>query len=254
LQHPLEIEKRRARSSQRGSVLLEFALISLFFYILLAFTIDMGRMIFTAQVLQEAARVTARELAVTPLPWNMTFDEVFEPPVDCDGIIPDDPRCRIRTRVFDPTRLVIDLAAFPDDAALQAYLASLPVVNQALRPVMIVEQVTINGEPRRFMRYPGALVRGCDADNPDGFTVEIPFVAHDPDTGAEIISWGHVIEEAGPGLDPFPLDAEAGSEQGQGLASVRINYPFQAATLTSYRPAPPGSDSDFSNILNPYLA
>jgi Flp pilus assembly protein TadG len=52
-------------TSKRGAALVEFALMAL--YILVFGGIELGRMIFISQVLQDAARIAARELSVTPL-------------------------------------------------------------------------------------------------------------------------------------------------------------------------------------------
>ncbi|MCA9421539.1 MAG: pilus assembly protein, partial [Nitrospira sp.] len=60
-------------ASQRGGILIEFAFLSLVFYVLVALVVDIGRMVFAAQVLQDAARVAARELSLVPLPAAMTF-------------------------------------------------------------------------------------------------------------------------------------------------------------------------------------
>ena len=64
-------------NNEQGGILIEFALLSLVFYMLAALVVDFGRMMFVAQTLQDAARVAARELAVIPLPANITFEEMF---------------------------------------------------------------------------------------------------------------------------------------------------------------------------------
>jgi hypothetical protein len=207
--------------------LLEFTLISLFFYILLALTIDMGRMIYAAQVLQEAARVAARELAVTPLPAEYTFQCALNDP-------------EVISRVFDPGRLVIDLDADPSPA--------LPIVNQVLRPLMIPER----DGTRNLLRYPGALRE--DADTPTGFTVAIPRVESRGPNGEETIRWVPVLEE----VLRDPSDAASGSFSflspvNAGLVAVRLNYPFQAAAISSFRQNPEGPfepNLNFPNLAN----
>lgn len=48
---------------RRGSVLVEFALIALILYLILAATIEFGRALMAAQLLQQAADIAVREVA-----------------------------------------------------------------------------------------------------------------------------------------------------------------------------------------------
>lgn len=202
--------------NERGGVLVEFALIAFVFYLLAALVIEMGRMIFVGQTVQEAARVAARELSVTPLPAAMTFDEALQAP-------------QVVTRLFDPGFLVIDLGAFPADEDLQAFFDALPVVNQMLRPLMIVEHL---GETT-LLRYPGALLN--DPASPSGYGVRIPRVVSRGAEGVETICWTSVLEEIPGGA--FSL---IGGAPQSGLVALRINYPFQAASLSGFLPNPAG--------------
>ncbi len=204
----------------RGGVLIEFALIAFAFYLLLAFTIDFGRLFFTAQTLQEAARVAARELALLSLPAGTTFAQAMQNPA-------------VRVNVYDPGQLVIVVG---DDAAFQAALAALPVVNKALVPLMIHDTI---GDTEYF-RYPGALL--TDAASTSGFTVGIPRVASRAEDGTETIEWVAPIEEilpnpADPATGPFSV-ASTGPQQG--LVAIRLNYPVQAATLSGFQQGPDG--------------
>lgn len=224
---------------QSGQVLIEFALISLVFYLLMAATIDFGRMIFTAQMLQDAARVAARELALTPLPAASTFEDALAEP-------------QVLQRVFDPNQLVVDLDAYPDSATLDAYLASLPLVNQALRPLMINDRVNVGGVERNLLRFPGALLSNSLA--PSGFSVGIPRVAARGSDGTETIEWVPVLSEvrsdpADPASGPFSL-ASVGPQRG--VAAISINYPFQAALLSGFLQNAAGPLEP--NIANPIVA
>jgi hypothetical protein len=226
---------------QRGAALVEFALIALALYLLLAGGIEIGRAVFSAQLLQDVARAAARELALTRLPASTTFDDALE---DCD----------VRRKIFDPAFLVIDLDRVGD---LDAHFAEMPLVNQMLRPLMIVDIVTIDGQRRRLLRYPGALLRNRETD-PCGFsrvqmqttefTVGIPMVVGRDRKGHETITWVPVIEEVRPDPDdkrsgPFSVNGpgivQDGSGNGlRGVVALRINYPYQAAMLSAYRPRP----------------
>lgn len=215
---------RRRRAGPRGAVFLEFAFIALLLYLLIAVTIDFGRLFFSAQAVQDAARVTARELSVIPLPADMTLTEALSRP-------------EVRARVYRPEHLVIDLDAIPGGVGLETFLDSLPVLNQALRPLMIYDRV---GD-RRLLRFPGALL--TDPSTPTGLTVGIPYVVSRDANGVETIRWVPVLEEirnpAFPGESPFSLNTPGGMPQ-RGLVAVRINYPYQAAMLSGYLEGPGG--------------
>lgn len=212
---------------QRGAVLIEFAFISLLMYLLLAVTVDFGRLFFTAQAVQDAARATAREVAVIPLPPDMTFEEAMEDP-------------KVRARVFQPEHLVIDLDNIPGGVTLQQFNDSLPVLNKMLRPLMIFDA----SGGRRLLRYPGALL--ADPSTPSGLTVGIPFVESRDAQGVETIRWVPVIEEIKnpdfPTSSPFSM-TNPGAMPERGLVAIRINYPYQAAMMSAYLPsgAPPGT-------------
>src|SRR5438132_13243424 len=113
---------------ERGAALVEFALVSLVLYLLLAGTIEFGRLMFAANALQDVARLAARELAVAPIRADATFDYALT----CDAAT--DAACLVdlRARIFDPACLVVDLSdpAVAEDP--DGYFAAMPVVNRAL--------------------------------------------------------------------------------------------------------------------------
>ncbi len=209
---------------ERGAVLVEFGFVAILMYLLLAATIDFGRLFYSAQVVQDCARTTARELAVIPLPAEWTLEEALKDP-------------RVRQRVFQREHLVIDLDNIPGGLPLQTFLDSLPVLNQMIRPLMIFDRVG----GRRLLRYPGALL--TDGSTPSGFTVGIPYVQARGADGTETITWVPVVEEIRnpdfPGSSPFSLNTPPDMPQ-RGLVAIRINFPFQAAMLSGYRQAPEG--------------
>jgi hypothetical protein len=193
-------------------------------YLLMAVVIDFGRLFFSAQVVQDAARASARELALIPLPPGMTLAEALDDPV-------------VRARVYQPEHLVIDLDAIPGGLTLEEFSDNLPVLNKMLRPLMIFEQV----DGRRLLRYPGALL--IDASTPSGYTVGIPLVESRFGEGHEVIRWVPVLEEIRnadfPDASPFSLNTPAGMPQ-RGIVAIRINFPYQASMLSGYMQAPGG--------------
>ncbi len=236
-----------ALTRRRGQSLVEFALVALVLYLLLAATIELGRAVFGAETLQEAARVAARELALEPLPAGATTD----------AALADE---EVRRRVFDAHWLVIDVTDDPASPTadadgdgvlnrdqLDALFARLPLVNRQLRPLYVLElRVALDdGRTRDLLRYPGALVfvdpgeavvdrsvGGLPDLVPSGLSVRIPQVDGRDADGVETIRWVDVVEPFG-ASDPFPVAVE-------GLVALRLNYPFQAAALTGHRASPDG--------------
>ena len=264
---------RDCRSAD-GAALVEFALVSFVMYLLLAGSIDFGRLMFSANALQDVARVAARELSVAPIRADATFDFALT----CDPA--SDATCLVdlKRRVFDPACLVVDL----DDPAVAAdpdgFFASMPVVNRALRSLMITEPARPN-----LLRYAGALLSDnsgapCSAQGPNGqaapsgFTVGIPLIESRDGNGAETIRWVPVLQEIRgatnsdcPARGPFSLVYLAGQDDcgplaadpvtDRGLVAVRVNYPFQAAMLSGFRSsAPTDTDPIPPNLANVIVA
>jgi hypothetical protein len=258
----------RLRRRERGAALVEFALVSLVLYLLVAGTIEFGRLMFDANALQDVARVAARELSLAPARAEATFEYALS----CNTI--DDPGCLadLRSRVFDPACLVVDMTDPAVALDPDGYFAAMPVVNRALRSLMITE-------PSRpgLLRYAGALLAdgtgaACSAIGPNGqaaptgLTVGIPLVESRDPFGAEAIRWVPVLEEIRsaqdadcPSRGPFsliylasedscgPLDADPLLDRG--LAAVRVNYPYQAASLSAFRsPTPTAFDPMPPNV------
>lgn len=205
---------------------MELALVVLVLYLLLAATTELGRATFGAQALQDVARVAARELALEPLPAGATLADALATPI-------------VQARIYDRRLLVLDLAgdvnqnSIPDGEELDLVFGQMPVVNQLLRPLMIFEVVDGGA---RLLRYPGALLVDPTAEaHHSGFTVRIPRIVSRDADGVESIDWVDVLEAPTP--DPFPIDALGAA---QGVAAVRLNYPFQAAAMVGYRESPGG--------------
>lgn len=205
------------RTARGGSILLEFALVSILLYVIMAGIIAFGRMYYTIQAVQVATDTAARELSRTPLPATATFEDVR-----------NDPLSEFSTRIFSEDFLAIDISPWMagPPMSLFDYLDSLgiPMVNRALIPVMTISRV--GGGAQTLLRYPGALVTSPTA--PSGFTVEVPLVLARDGQGHETIVWRRVLEEIG--TDPFPVNSPE-----QGLVALQLNYPFQAAESGDFR-------------------
>lgn len=220
-------------SGESGGVILEFAIISLVVYVVFAGIVEMGRVIMSGQILQAAARSGARELSLTPLPADATFDTAM--------VHPD-----VLQRVFDPRFLVINLDSVT--GSLDSYFAQLPVINRLVRPLMIYDNPTFTVsdgsggttlQTYHLLRYPGALLRDSS-----GFTVRIPRVDGRDSSGVETISWLPVVGEArvdpaDPNTGSFSVSAPPPgtySSPLRGTVALVIYYPFQSSMLSGYRP------------------
>lgn len=199
---------------------MEFALTALVLYLLVAGGLELGRMIFVAQVLQGAARLAARELSVTPLSADYaTLDEALADP-------------QVVQNIWNPSALAIDLDCYASDDGWNGYVNSLPVLNRALRPVFIADVNSANGH--RILHYPGLLVAsgapvGCPAP-----------AAYNPATPAN--PWGlnvavNVLTDGVPQNYSVLQETNPGDFSAKGFVEVTLNYPFQAAALSDYRSA-----------------
>ena len=210
---------RRCSRRQHGAVVVEFALVALVLYLLLAALLSFGTMVQAAQVAQDVARLTARELALTPLPAGMTFEDALE---------------ATRDQLFDPNQLVVDLDSLAEQGVeVEAHFATMPPVNRALRQVYIFDQVA----GRRLLRFPGAVLSSPEPTAVNaGLTVGVPQVVARNQGGGETVRWLPVVEEVRPDLaDPFggPFSA-ASPGPDRGLVAVRINIPATASALAEY--------------------
>lgn len=230
--------RRPARAAVRGAVLVEFALVAFAFYMLIASIVTFGGLLNMSQVAQDAARAGARELSIMELPAHWTFDQALND-------------SSVKARVYDPDHLVIDLDNIPG-GDLDAFFATLPVVNRALRPAMILDISEFGGVDHRLLRFPGALLVSPTAPNPalgiTGLTVGVPRIVSRNANGIETIEWIPPVEEvrpdrspAGAANGPFRVPPPPiGIQAEHGLVALRINIPYQSAAMSSYRTV--GSD------------
>ena len=69
---------KTAARLRRGQSLVEFAVVALVVYMLLAAILTFGHALYVAQGLQTAADLAAREISRTPLPATSTFDDALD--------------------------------------------------------------------------------------------------------------------------------------------------------------------------------
>ncbi len=238
---PMHSDRRKAErgNHQRGSVLVEFSLVAVAISLLIALVVDVARMVFVAQVLQETARVAARELSLLPLSPAMTFEEALQHPL-------------AKSRIFDPAALVIDVDHFTDMQSLDEFLDGLPMVNRMLRPLMIFERIMVDGSSRKVLRFPGTLLQNKNQQAPNELSIGIPHTGLSGlKKGRTPHQWKSVVEE----IRENPRDPHSGvfslqtthPDQPSGLVALRVNYPFQPLFM-NWLPKTVPSDSvlDFS--------
>jgi len=208
-------------------MLVEFAIVAMLLYLIVGGILTFGRALFCAQTVNQAGDLAARELARTPLPAQMTFEEAR----DLVG-----PETEFRERIFSEDYLVIDVSPWMAGGGqtLYEYLDSLdlPLVNRQLIPVMFLQDYA----GRTLFRYPGALFVSATA--PSGFTVEIPAVVAEDHFGNTDIRWVRVLEEIDTeelpgddtGADPDPFQA---ASPRNGVAALRLNFPFQSESFSN---------------------
>ena len=212
---------------------MEFAVVALALYILIAGALTFGSLFYSAQGLQTAVDSAARELARTELPaTQFTLEQVIR------GNANDEPELsEVRKQWFDEHYLVLNLDSLQGRPTLRDLIADLPLLNQQLVPLMISD--TVGGV--RVLRYPGAVFTDSDSSDdpsdppPSGFRVSIPLIVSRDGLGAETIDWIPPVEEIDSESNPDPFLASSPS---RGVVALRLNYPVQSAAMSSFRVDP----------------
>ncbi len=239
---------RRHRHRRKGQSLVEFSLVALVLYFLFAGILSFGQLFYGAQSLQSAADTAAREIARLPLPPTTSpfasssangislYDVLYNPAYSSAtaGSI----YAQVRSQVFDQQYLMVNLNSVPAGMQLADWVKTWPVINQVLYPLMIVNYVNTSGNGQNqeaFLWYPGA-VPGTDSNGWPAFRIAL-VTGRQNGNGAETIEWVPVIEES---LQDSPSTGDSFfafnlQSQYRGLVALRINYPYQSATLSAYQ-------------------
>ncbi len=248
-------ERGRRGRSRRGQALVEFAVVSLVLYMLLAAILTFGQILYSAQGIQQAVDTAARELSRSPLPANDTFSQAL-----ADS--------GVQSRIFDERYLVLSIDAISNPMTFNGghTIGDFPLVIQQLLPLMIYETGLTEGavgpngvfQPTHYypdpnsgtsgyLRYPGAVFR--DPNGPDttatpptsGFLVRIPVLSamnpYPAPVTQSIFNWVSVLEEINsmPNVQNNLSGFQVSSPQ-RGIVALRINYPYQSATMSGFQP------------------
>jgi hypothetical protein len=214
----------RATSSRQGSILVEFGMVAFILYLLMVVILDLGRGSLATQTIQSAADLMAQEMARAPIGATLDFEDALK-------------EIYVTERIFDAQYLVIELGgSLQTQEEIDAHFATLPLVNQILRPLMFRDTLPLD-PPVEVLRYPGAVL---EESGVDGYTVMIPQVESrnygHSSYGVETIRLLPVVEEVLPSDDPtshFPIDSGGPFA---GIVNIRVNYPFQAAAMSAFNP------------------
>ncbi|MDA7951944.1 MAG: pilus assembly protein [Pirellulaceae bacterium] len=221
---------------REGAILVEFAIISLVLYLLLAAIITFGHLLYVAQGGQQIVDFTAREISRTPLPLLISGDDESgdNEELSLDDVLYGDANSderleSVRKELFDPHYLVLNLDTNHGKSSLQELTESLPSVNQLLIPYMIVDRI----DGTKVLRYPGAVFRDNYVDDdptapsPSGWLVSVP--VYSSENTYDLVP---VFEEVpfADGDEPFKVF----EGNGQGVVSLRMNYPYQSAVMSGF--------------------
>ena len=241
-----------------GQALLEFAILIPIFIILIGATISFGLFFYQGNSLQQAVDVAAQEIARMPYGPTQELGLGRLDKCNLNDLVCDD--ADFKAQIYDERHLVIPDSAWDAGSAFnndfQAYVATLPLLNRLLVPVMIRDNA------REMTRYPGALVTNDDGD----LTVLIPLVAYNYNgvvdgfqcAGETIVEWVAPVEEirvdhdadgGTPDEGPYRLVTAAESANDipsftRGMVALRINFPAQSTTLINRTSLPAGSNPD----------
>ncbi len=238
-------------------------------YLLLAAILTFGLWLYSAEGLQQAVDVAAREISRTPLPAALTSSGgTMTLSYALTGDWTQDPSLKpVRQQVFDDNLLVLAIDPVQSGTGGMTFngghpIGDFPIVTQQLMPLMVNDQV--NGQP--LLRFPGAMFQSSQqgAASPagisySGYVVRIPVVSAPSaaGTGQTIVNWLQPLEPIldANGADAFAVNATTVSGL-SGAVALRINYPYQSASMSGFVPpanpaSPPGPPD---NPVVPVLA
>lgn len=196
-------------------------MVALVMYFLFGAILDFGRAFFAAQTIQTAVDFGAREFSRAPLPatgfslTNYLVNGSNDPDESFSSYQ------ALLQRIYNPDYLVVPLGSSPLTDA-----TAWPVLNAQLYPLMIPDFT------RGVLYYPGSIVAGTNQSTGANYT-HAGIYRLDTTTGAMLPTPVPVVQEIVPmsnnGASPFDVTSPQ-----QGLVALRINYPFNAATMVSY--------------------
>lgn len=239
---------RRRNRFRRGSALVEFALVALVSYLLMAAILTFGSILWIGNTLQQAVDVGAQEIARMPFPpaRDLGLGQIESTPPE-DSVMFDS---TFKARIYDERRLIVspsDIETASQEAGVDLSFGQfadreLPLINRLLSQVYIFDNV------RNVYRYPGAIVTNENGEQ----TVLIPIV------NDGTLTWVAPVEEMripGTTIGPFNVVSPPGDLPPNfepGVVALRINYPYQSASMSGFGEST-GTPPHRGSIGNPII-
>jgi Flp pilus assembly protein TadG len=220
----------RRHRSRRGQALVEFAVVSLVVYLMLAAILTFGQMLYSAQSVQQIANSAAREISRTPVSATADLMDVLYSSQASDYAVAGG-TSNVRTALFDPALLQYNLSNVPAGGSILDAVRTWPVINQMLYPLMVPANLDPTSSQATYLVFPGAAPCS-DSRNPNRTVYCVPEVTARAADGAETISWVPVIEEITPGA--FSLASTASQS---GMVTLRVNFGYQSPVMSAYPPS-----------------
>ena len=236
---------------------------------ILAAVLTFGQLLYCAQSLQPAADLAARELARTPLPATSTFYEALQDP-GVRGRVFDE---RYLVLTID-TAIPEQMGSLPGSNQITfngGYrIADFPLGDSTTVPAFYLRRDHSGHDNRRYEqlgnRDSGDAISGAVFTDPNpkpnppyppasGYLVRIPVLQYPPiqpgpvpaiESGAKQVGWVPVIEEiqSSSASNPVPPESSSSfpvSSPQRGIVALRINYPYQSASMSGFRPPSDGT-------------
>ena len=226
-----------------GAVLVEFAIVALVLYLMIATVMTYGSALWVGQNLQQVVDVGAQEIARLPLPVDAELGLSLERGSAAVEYAAD--RADFRGEIYDERHLVITPLQLAGRRLLEYADEELPLINRLLISLLIWDPGY--GDDGAW-RYPGTIVRNTERDVD---SVLVPIV----DNSAGTIRWVAPVEEiqvdhddddGTPAIGPFSLVQPPPDDLPvnfiAGVVALRVNYPFQSAAMSSFRRSSEGDD------------
>ena len=224
----------RPDRGRKGAALAEFALVLFPLYLLVAGILTFGQLLWVGQNLQQVVDVGAQETARMAFRPTVDFDTVRESTV-------------FQQQIYDEQFLVIQPSTLGSQSLSEYADSNLPLINRLLVPMMIYDT------DQDVYRYPGALV----TNNTTGHqTVLVPLL--DYSANPPTITWLLPVDEiksspnSATPVSAFPINATDPNNTSfvPGIVALRINYPFQSATMSGFRQNPAGPlEPNANNVI-----
>ncbi len=133
-------------------MLVEFSLIVLTSYLILAAVLTFGLLLFQANLVQSVVDAGAQEIARMPLPADAALGLSLQSPANTDAntVKVNQPNSNFNTQIYDEQYLYIPQSQLGSLDLITYASQNLPLINRLLIPALIFDT------DQQAYRYPGA--------------------------------------------------------------------------------------------------